>query len=157
MDQIEILAAIEDIKKLKSRYFRAVDTKDIKLLESVFTQDCVVDYRGAATDPLTGINHVPEGTGQVLTGLKNYIDHCRRDLAFFTSVHHGHMPEIEISTTTTARGIWAMMDVLRFPTGAPISGLDGYGHYYETYEKIDDSWKIKTLRLKRLLLDFHSS
>ena len=30
------------------------------------------------------------------------------------TVHHGHMPEIELTSPTTARGIWAMEDMLRY-------------------------------------------
>jgi len=33
-------------------------------------------------------------------------------LAHVATVHHGHMPEIEILTERTARGIWAMEDKL---------------------------------------------
>ena len=53
------------------------------------------------------------------------------------TVHHGHMAEIEITSATTARGVWAMEDKLRWPVGSPIRSMHGYGHYHETYEKID--------------------
>jgi hypothetical protein len=31
--------------------------------------------------------------------------------------------------------------------------MHGWGHYYETYEKIDGKWLIKTLKLTRLRLE----
>ena len=31
--------------------------------------------------------------------------------------------------------------------------LVGYGHYHETYEKIDGQWRIKTSKLTRLRED----
>ena len=63
------------------------------------------------------------------------------------------MPEIEITSPTTAKGIWAMEDVLRWPEGAPMKTLQGYGHYHETYERVDGRWLIKSLRLSRLRVD----
>jgi hypothetical protein len=60
------------------------------------------------------------------------------------------MPEIEITSPTTARGVWAMEDMLRWPDGRE---LHGYGHYHETYERTDDGWRIKTLTLTRLRTD----
>ena len=59
-------------------------------------------------------------------------------------MHHGHMPEIELTSPTTATGIWAMEDMLRYPDG---SEMHGYGHYHETYEFAGDTWRIKTLTL----------
>ena len=35
------------------------------------------------------------------------------------SVHHGHMPEIEILSPTTARGIWAADFMHYYPPGEP--------------------------------------
>jgi len=32
--------------------------------------------------------------------------------------------------------------------------LRGYGHYEETYVKLDGQWKIKTSKLTRLRVDF---
>lgn len=46
-----------------------------------------------------------------------------------------------------------MHDKVRFPAGAPLSELSGFGHYRETYEKIGGRWRIKTLRVPRLRLD----
>jgi hypothetical protein len=63
------------------------------------------------------------------------------------------MPEIEITSPTTARGIWAMQDFLKWPEGSPMKSLVGWGHYTETYELVDGEWKIKTLVLTRLRRD----
>ena len=46
------------------------------------------------------------------------------------TVHHGHMPEIEITSPTQARGLWAMEDILKWPEGAAVKTLHGYGHYH---------------------------
>ena len=65
------------------------------------------------------------------------------------------MPEIEITSPTTATGIWAMEDLLQVQDGAPVpyKTLRGFGHYHETYEKRGGAWVIKTIRLTRLRVD----
>ena len=68
------------------------------------------------------------------------------------TVHHGHMPEIELTSPTTARGIWAMEDILHTPEDS-VNVVHGFGHYHETYERIDGEWRINTLRLTRLRVD----
>src|SRR5690606_6772305 len=62
------------------------------------------------------------------------------------SIHQGYMPEIELTGPTTARGIWAMYDQARLPKCT----FQGWGHYYEDYEKQNGQWRIKKIRLTRL-------
>jgi hypothetical protein len=61
-----------------------------------------------------------------------------------------HAPEIELTSPTTARGVWALQDVVRF---APGLNLVGYGHYHETYEYAGGQWFIKSSKLTRLRED----
>jgi hypothetical protein len=70
------------------------------------------------------------------------------------TVHHGHMPEIEITGSDTARGMWAMFDYVEWPEqdGRRI-GLKGYGHYVEEYVREDGDWRIARSRLERLRVD----
>lgn len=44
MTDIETLLAIEAIKQLKARYFRALDTNDWGLFASTLTNECIGDY-----------------------------------------------------------------------------------------------------------------
>ena len=153
MNDIEKLLAIEEIKKLRARYFRGADTKNWTLLESVFAPDVVFDIRGVTTDPRTGVNVVPSVSEGVLTGSKTVTEAIRQGIDGVATVHHGHMPEIEITGPTSAKGIWSMEDVLKWPGESPIDSMHGFGHYDETYEKIAGEWKIKTLKITRLMLD----
>ena len=130
---------IEAIKQLKARYFRLMDTKDWDGLERVFTDDVVIDV-------------TEEGAG-VRRGRAPFLRFLRRVIESAVTVHHGHMAEIELTSTTTARGVWAMEDKLWWPPGSPISFLHGYGHYHETYEKTNGEWHIQTLTLTRLRRD----
>jgi SnoaL-like domain len=93
-------------------------------------------------------------SGRRYSGGDAFVASVQRALADAVSVHHGHMPEIELTSSTSATGIWAMEDELWFPEGAPVRHLHGYGHYHETYRLEDDGrWRIATLRLERLRRD----
>jgi uncharacterized protein (TIGR02246 family) len=127
---------LEEIRQLKARYFRLMDEKDWGALADVFTDDVEMDMTG-------------EGSG-VIRGREAYMPFIRQVLDGVTTVHHGHMPEITITSPTTATGIWAMEDMLWWPAGGPMTHMHGYGHYHETYERTSDGWRIKTLRLTRL-------
>jgi len=153
IDTLQRLAAIEDIKQLKARYFRGVDTKDAELLRGVFTADATCDYRGAATDPQEGINAVPLTSEEIQRGRDVIVPKLMEAVAQLVTVHHGCMPEIEITSETTARGVWPMVDRLRMPSSAPVAAMVGWGHYHETYRREADGWKIETLRLTRLRVD----
>lgn len=153
MDQLSRLIAIEDIKQLKARYFRAVDTKDRALLRSVFVDDAMADYRGSATDPRTGINAIPDNTETVVRGVDAITDGIIAAVTPLVTVHHGHIAEIEIRSDTEASAIFPMVDRLLMPEDAPIVSMDGWGHYHETYRKEGGEWKIATLRLSRLRVD----
>lgn len=127
---------IEAIKQLKARYFRTMDTKDWAGMRRVFTDDVVMD--------------TSEAGGDVIAGADEFMAFLEPTLADVVTVHHGHMPEIELTSPTSARGTWSMEDMLRWPDG---SELHGYGHYHETYEKADGVWRIKSSKLTRLRLD----
>jgi hypothetical protein len=128
---------IEEIRRLKARYFRTMDTKDWDAMRRVFTDDVVVD--------------TTESGGGVVSGADDFIAFLRNTLADTVTVHQGHMPEIDLTSETTATGIWALNDIVIWPNGMR---LDGYGHYHETYEKGSEGWQIKTSKLTRLHADF---
>jgi SnoaL-like domain len=136
-------AAIEDIKRLKARYYRSMDTKQWDGWNDVFAPDATLD----TTEEAAHLSIV-EGREQIITFVSG-------QLVGVTTCHHGHMPEIELTSPSTANGIWAMEDHLWVNEGSelPFRHMHGYGHYHETYEKIGDRWYIKTLKLTRLRID----
>lgn len=146
MNDIERLLAIEGIKTTKARYFRCLDTKDLAGYASVFAPDAVMDMRGESRD----------GEGLV-SGAGNIASFALGSVSGLSTVHHGHMPEIEFSSDTSASVIWAMEDKLWKVDDAaavvPFSTLHGYGHYHETYVRIEDQWLIRTITLMRLRVD----
>jgi uncharacterized protein (TIGR02246 family) len=131
---------VEAIRRLKARYFRTMDTKDWDGMRHVFTDDVEID--------------TSEAGGEVVRGADEFMNFLRRVLDGATTVHQGHMPEIDITSATTATGVWALHDIVIWPNG---TRLDGYGHYHETYEKVDGEWRIKSSKLTRLHVDFTTS
>lgn len=143
VDPVERLLAIEAIKQLKARYFRCMDTKDWDGFAAVFAPDAVMDVTDEMGDTTKGVQ---TGDVEIAAFVRAHIDAVE-------TVHHGHMPEIEITSPTTASGVWAMEDHLRWPGGGSLHSMHGYGHYHETYVLVDGAWRIARLRLTRLRLD----
>jgi hypothetical protein len=137
--QAQQLLDIEQIKQLKARYFRLMDTKRWDDWGLVFTKDCVMEVPEA--------NMVNNGRAAIVTNVSTALTGAR-------TVHHGHMPEIEITGDATARGVWAMFDYVEFPEqDGTRAGLQGYGHYHEEYVREDGAWRIARVRLERLRVD----
>jgi hypothetical protein len=134
---------LEAIRQLKARYCRFLDTKDVEGWRSLFTSDVVVKLdMGVSTggaDPMTA---------PPVEGADNFVPMVMGGLEDAATVHHCHTPEITLTSPTTATGIWAMEDWIIFGSGQE---LHGAGHYHETYEKQDGSWRIKTLHLTRTI------
>jgi hypothetical protein len=133
---------LEEIRQLKSRYFRLMDTKDWDGLAGVFTDDVRIDMSN-------------EGGG-VTTTVAEYLPFLVANIGEVTTVHHGHMPEITFTSDDAADGIWAMEDELWWPEGSPVKYLHGYGHYHESYRRTPDGWRISEMTLSRLhrIFDF---
>jgi uncharacterized protein (TIGR02246 family) len=129
----------EAIEQLKARYFRMMDSKNWTAFRDLFTDDVVIDTTASG--------------GNVTTGAAEFVAFLEDAIGDVVTVHHGHTPEIDLTSPSTATGIWAMEDMLRWPDG---SELHGTGHYHETYEKLDGTWRIATSTLTRLRMDFGS-
>ena len=78
-------------------------------LRELFTDDVVMDSTASG--------------GSALTGADTVIDFLREAIGDVVTVHHGHMPEIELTSPVRATGVWAMEDMLRWPNGAPAARL----------------------------------
>jgi hypothetical protein len=140
MDPVARLAAIEEIKQLKAKYFYGFDHQDWE-----FWRNEVWAPQGRLEVPEMNANIEPRDV---------MIDWVIAQAADQVSVHHGHMPIIEITSDTTAMGIWAMEDRIYRSKEHPLNGdthfVIGFGHYHETYVKLDVGWRILSTRLTRL-------
>ena len=131
---------VEQIKNLKARYFRTMDTKDWSGYRAVFADDVVMD--------------TSEAGGSAIQGADAFLEFLVPMLADTVTVHQGHMPEIDLISETSATGVWALQDTIWWPDG---SLMRGYGHYHETYDKSSGDWKIKSSKLTRLNVVFTSA
>lgn len=138
MNDAAVLVDIEAIKQLKARYCRFLDTKDWVAWRGLFADDFVSDTASAG--------------GKVVEGADQFVTYTRKALGKRSHVtaHQVHAPEIELTSDTTARGIWALEDVVRLLPGV---NLRAYGHYHETYVKLDGEWKFQSSKLTRLRED----
>ena len=132
--RIKVLEDIEAIKKLKAKYWRCCDKKLWKELEECFTEDATADYFP---------NMHFEGREAIIQFLKDNLgpDHM-------ITAHGGHNAEIEITSDTTARGIWALNDLVIIQPG---TRMRGYGHYEDEYVKENGQWKKKSSKQTRIL------
>lgn len=151
MDRSEQLWAIEQIKQLKARYFRFMDTKDWEGLPTLFTADAQADYRLAMLDPADPVPPMESLAEHQLSGRDAVVTYIRTGLTPLVSVHKGYMGEVELTGADTAKGVWPMTDEL-FMKDGPIRFIRGQGHYHETYRIEDGHWRIATIRLTRLRL-----
>jgi ketosteroid isomerase-like protein len=145
MDNEAVTAAmlwdIEQIKQLKARYFRFLDTQQWDAFIDLFTDDCR--------------HFLPDGASKEWIGNDDYLPMLKSTLVPGVTTHHGHMPEITLLSATEAEATWAMFDYVQTqPSGSGPIGLKGYGHYIETYRKeADGRWRISSKNNVRLRLD----
>lgn len=132
--RIRVLEDIEAIKKLKAKYWRCCDKKLWDELEECFTKDATADY---------GPNLKFNGREEIMKFLK---DSLGPD--FMITAHGGHSPEIEITSETTAKGIWVLNDLVIIQPG---TRMRGYGHYEDEYVKENGQWKKKSTKQTRIL------
>jgi hypothetical protein len=142
MDDLKKLIAIEDLKAMKARYLRYVDGKEWDKFESLFVPDATFD--------------APELGGELVRGTRKWRKFTEDFLANAVSIHHVYAPEITITSDTTANGIWIMDDTLLWENGESPTGfkqIRGWGHYYETYVKMNGAWLMASWKLTRVKLD----
>jgi len=125
---------IEAIKRLKYKYFRTLDSKLWDELAECFTEDATTAYSGG--------KYSFQGKDAIMKFLKEGLNPT------MISMHQCHHPEIELTSDTTARGVWALQDYV-IVTQANIS-LRGAAFYHDEYVKANGEWKIKHTGYERI-------
>lgn len=136
-DAVRELRDIEEIKRLKARYFECVDTKDW----------------AAWADEVLAEDFQLQSDAGVHEGRDTVVAFISKRLAEGLTVHHGHMPNIMITGPNTASGVWAMADYVRLPVAGGEYVVRGYGRYHEDYVRTDRGWRIQRSALSRLRVD----
>lgn len=137
MSTLDKLVALEDIRHLKARRILALDSQDWATYEALHAAYHVSDNEGEPRYEGARLNT------QRLMDMHEQMGHS------LITVHHVHSPLIELSSPTTASGIWAMEDRLFWQQGDEEHWLRGYGFYHETYENCEGQWLFTSRRLKR--------
>ncbi|MEW1773655.1 nuclear transport factor 2 family protein [Streptomyces sp. NPDC086777] len=125
------LADIQDIEKLKARYFQDVDTKQWADLQALFTPDAHIN------------------TGQEFNSPAELVKATKTLIADAPTAHQGLLPNITVKGDT-ATGTWVMEDYVNLKAGG---GFHGYGQYHDTYKRIDGRWYITGSVLERYRMD----
>lgn len=132
---IDELIAIEEIKKLKSRRDRAVDTKDWDTYAALHAPD-----------------HISHNDGYPAWTRDDMIRHLRDRIGHVTLAHHSHTPDITIHSPHQATGIWNMEDHHVWMQGDELHWMRGYGFYHEGYAYRGGRWLIVSRRIERTMV-----
>jgi hypothetical protein len=141
-ESLNQLAAVTAIRRLKARYFRAVDLKQWDELRGLLTDD-VSFFRA------------PNRVGPIplepwTQGRDSFMAFVQQSLEGASSIHRGFEPEVDVIDATHANGIWPMNDRVTHPTDAT-RRFTGNGHYHERYERgADGEWRIAQMTLTRI-------
>lgn len=130
------LEAIERIKQLKARYFRAIDTCNLEMLQGILTPDIKLAFRSPAYE-------------FQLQGLDKALDFYQTS---FTptrlAMHNGHTPEIEVDGDQ-ASGLWYLNYV--FINLEEKTHMHGGAIYQDRYVKREGRWWIAETGYQTLL------
>jgi hypothetical protein len=121
------------IEALRAGYCHALDREDWTAFRSLFT-------RSPDFDPDAFVARV----------VRHHTD------AEVVSVHQCFMPQITFTSDSAAEAAWAMEDYIDriWRDDRTREAFKGYGHYIETYRKVDGSWKIASTRHERIRVDW---
>lgn len=157
MDLAEKLYAMEQVRQLKSRYFRFLDGKDMAGMQTIFCTDAVFDARAAmSVDGKGEGGRAAESNDWVWTGRDAIVAAIAKACEGIHTVHHGHGHEVEILGPGQAIGVIAMEDQLWDGTDQSAKLImHGCGHYHEDYRIEDGVWRIARSRLTRLFIGLY--
>jgi hypothetical protein len=142
MDDIRRLIAMEEIRGLMARRVRCLDEKDWDGFAACYADDAI-SYSFTTAD----------NQEDTEVGGKAIAARVASKLEGVTTAHQVHTPEIEILSEDRATGIWPLNDVLSRVQDGKRRWMHAYGHYRQTYRKVDGRWVIHEHRLTRLLVE----
>lgn len=126
---------IEAIKRLKHKYFRCLDAKLWDELAECFVENATTSYTDGKYS---------------FSGVEAIMGFLKKSLGAPTvlSMHQGHQPEIDITSETTAKGIWTSEAGLII-MDRNVSTRE-VNFYHDEYVKVGGQWKIKHTGYRRL-------
>jgi hypothetical protein len=134
---LQQLSDFEDIRTLKHRYLRGIDTADWDLVADLVAEDVTIDYRG--------------GSYRVqLAGRKNLMEFLANSFTSDSlSMHQGHQPEIRLVGADSAEGLWYLEDVFISLSAQVVTR--GTAIYRDRYVRQANIWKIAHSEYDRII------
>jgi SnoaL-like domain len=128
------LLAIEEIKQLKARYFRALDTNDWALFEATLAENCIGRYSDGDL---------------CFDDRQAIVDFMQENLSGdrMLTMHHGHHPEITLIDEENATGVWYLEDTV-IALDAELR-IYGAAIYQDEYRKVAGNWVISKTAYRR--------
>jgi hypothetical protein len=132
------LVAIEEIKRLKHRYFRTLDLKLWEEFGDCLTEDVTALYGTQAMDKPLHYDNRADVVAFMSENLGTDV----------VTIHIANHPEIDVDGDT-ATGSWAFEDTVIVP-GFRMQ-IRGGGYYVDTYRKDPDgAWRIASTQYERI-------
>ncbi|MBS0367091.1 MAG: nuclear transport factor 2 family protein [Proteobacteria bacterium] len=122
------LVEMENIKRVKYRYLRAMDTGDHGLLARLFTPDVTAHFVGGSYDVS-------------ITGRAQLLEYLAASVTADVVINHNcHHPEIDLTGPDTADGLWYLQDWYFNQRDRHL--VRGAAFYRDRYRKLDGEWLI---------------
>lgn len=137
------LDALNEIQLLVYRWFTAIDMQDWGAFDAGIADDILIDNSGVARRIITSESGIYRGRSEVIAWAKRCTDGA-------VSVHQVMMPQIELLSESSAKGVWTLEDRVHWPEETPVRRLHGHGHIHDTYTRVDGAWKLGSQRLTRI-------
>jgi hypothetical protein len=118
---------LEAIRRLKYAYFRTLDLKEFEQLGQLLTVDATASYEDGKT--------ILDGRAAIVSWLSEALG--SPDIV---TEHHGHHPEIDLTSEVSATGTWYLQDRVIVPSADLEIG--GTAFYTDRYARTDDGWRI---------------
>lgn len=136
-EKIEILYDIEEIKKLKHRYWRCNDLKLMDEIGHCFAAGAFADY----------------GPGIQLRGREAIVSFLRENMGRkdLVSIHQGFNPEIEITGKRSARGRWGFYNYMNYADAGIVMHI--WATYDDEYTRERGQWKIKSTKITYIVTE----
>lgn len=134
---LQQLSDLEDIRQLKARYFRCIDTGNHSELATCFTENVAIDLRGG-------------GYRLQVNGREDMVEFIASSFhSDVIAMHHGHTSEIRFTGPDSAEGTWYLED--RFIDF--VRGEDCYGTslYHDRYRRTADGWQVEFSEYDRVI------
>ena len=141
MDGLDRLLALEDIKLLRAKYCRSIDSHDFARLRDIITEDFLLDM--SPTGKVLGQPVEPvHGRDAVMALMEQGFSQLRMLLHIVT------IPEIEFQNDSHATGVWRQETFVKETRpDLPGTGI-AYATVFDTYRKEAGRWLIASVRVE---------